>query len=453
MRADPIPDHYKVLGVSPDADAAVVRAAYLALVRLHHPDGADAADRAAAEQRTKEINAAFAVIGDSRRRSDYDAARQRAAPGAWAGRAPADPLRPQTPAWGGGPYRKRTRRKGPTLAARQKRLDQVRSFSIGLGVAALVLIFAGFTVALSLMRPGVLDPLAAPFGSRSAAGAIAADLDTPDIVPDVMLPWPDMHPGQSRSFSGRGLKVTFEGQRGDAGVRMTVNGPDEETFSIAAPARVSSERANLFGVGRLNEKDRADTLLVATWTGDDCCMRVQALGRGKDGWRLVELGDWPSATASDFPRDLNGDGRREWVLGDDRFIAAFGPSTPLPPKVVQFNEGKLRDVSGSGHFGQLYMSHLGGAQRLCALGSRGGCAAFVADAARLGRIDWAWDIMLRNHAKDQVEAAADCNAGGDARDCAAAADAAFPRVLERFLKRAGYVEDNLALPLSADPAA
>ncbi len=452
MRADANPDHYKVLGVSPEADAAVIRAAYLALVRKHHPDGASPIDRAAAEQRTKEINAAFAVIGDEARRSKYDEARRRGGPGGpssqsgWSGRPAAGAARgPRTPVWSG-QYRPRVGRTGPSLAARRKRLQQVRGLSIALGIGALALVFAGFTGAISLMRPGMLDPLTNP-GGRTAALA-QADLDSPELLNDVMLPWPDLHPGQSRTFAGRGLRVSFEGQPGDAGVKMTVQEGDE-AYSMTAPARVSTERANLFGVGRLDDDDRRDTLLVATWTGDDCCMQVQALRQGEGGWKLSRLGDWPVATASDFPRDIDGDGKREWVLGDDRFSAAFGASTPLPPKVVQFVGGKLTDVSGSGRYGQLYMSHLGGAQRLCALGSRGGCAAFVADAARLGRVDWAWDIMLRNHAKDEVAAGQDC-ARGD--DCPAP-DASFPSTLERFLKRAGYLEANLALPDSLDPNA
>ncbi len=46
-------DHYAALGVSSDAEAAVIRAAYLALVRLHHPDSAA----------TPEARAAYASIG------------------------------------------------------------------------------------------------------------------------------------------------------------------------------------------------------------------------------------------------------------------------------------------------------------------------------------------------------------------------------------------------------
>jgi|GEM_PF-1620257 len=70
------PDYYAMLGVTPDADHAVIRAAWKALLRKYHPDTAgdlpDAADRARA------ANAAWAVLGNNNSRIAYDL--QRAAP-------------------------------------------------------------------------------------------------------------------------------------------------------------------------------------------------------------------------------------------------------------------------------------------------------------------------------------------------------------------------------------
>ena len=57
---------YDHLSVTPDAQPAVVEAAYRALMKQHHPDHAGAAERAA------EINAAYAVLRDPHRRAAYD---------------------------------------------------------------------------------------------------------------------------------------------------------------------------------------------------------------------------------------------------------------------------------------------------------------------------------------------------------------------------------------------
>lgn len=68
------PDHYAVLGLTPSADDVVVRAAWKALLRKHHPD-ANPDDPSGA--RAREINEAFAVLGKPEARASYDRMRTR----------------------------------------------------------------------------------------------------------------------------------------------------------------------------------------------------------------------------------------------------------------------------------------------------------------------------------------------------------------------------------------
>lgn len=64
-------DPYKVLQVDRSAEPVVIRAAFRALARVYHPDfGGDVLRMIA-------LNAAWAVVGDERRRAAYDAARSR----------------------------------------------------------------------------------------------------------------------------------------------------------------------------------------------------------------------------------------------------------------------------------------------------------------------------------------------------------------------------------------
>ncbi|MGB6058440.1 MAG: J domain-containing protein [Microthrixaceae bacterium] len=60
-------NHYQVLGVEPDADAAKIRRAYLRLARVNHPDFSSANG-----EQMRLINAAWHVLGDSGRRAKYD---------------------------------------------------------------------------------------------------------------------------------------------------------------------------------------------------------------------------------------------------------------------------------------------------------------------------------------------------------------------------------------------
>ncbi len=61
---------YEALGVSPDADAEAIKKAYRKLAQKYHPDRN--ADDPKAEERFKEVSAAYAVLSDEKRRRDYD---------------------------------------------------------------------------------------------------------------------------------------------------------------------------------------------------------------------------------------------------------------------------------------------------------------------------------------------------------------------------------------------
>jgi molecular chaperone DnaJ len=60
---------YEVLSVAKDADQATIRKAFRKLARQHHPD---VSKDPGAERRFKEINAAYQVLSDEERRSQYD---------------------------------------------------------------------------------------------------------------------------------------------------------------------------------------------------------------------------------------------------------------------------------------------------------------------------------------------------------------------------------------------
>jgi molecular chaperone DnaJ len=72
-------DYYKVLGVDPKAAAKDIKSAYRKLSRQYHPD-ANAGD-ATAEERFKEVSAAYDVVGDAERRKEYDEVRAMARSG------------------------------------------------------------------------------------------------------------------------------------------------------------------------------------------------------------------------------------------------------------------------------------------------------------------------------------------------------------------------------------
>ncbi|MGH2765167.1 MAG: molecular chaperone DnaJ [Actinomycetota bacterium] len=72
-------DFYAVLGVARNASQAEIKKAYRKLAQRYHPDSAQ--DDAAAEERFKEISAAYDVLGDETKRQEYDRVRDMAASG------------------------------------------------------------------------------------------------------------------------------------------------------------------------------------------------------------------------------------------------------------------------------------------------------------------------------------------------------------------------------------
>ena len=68
-------DYYSILGVLPDADDVVIKAAYRALAQRYHPDKWPG-DAAEANRRMAALNKAFEVLGNKQSRADYDKSRE-----------------------------------------------------------------------------------------------------------------------------------------------------------------------------------------------------------------------------------------------------------------------------------------------------------------------------------------------------------------------------------------
>lgn len=65
-------DYYEVLGIPKTATDKEIKAAYRKLARKYHPDVQKTNEKKAAEEKFKEINEAYEVLGDTENRAKYD---------------------------------------------------------------------------------------------------------------------------------------------------------------------------------------------------------------------------------------------------------------------------------------------------------------------------------------------------------------------------------------------
>lgn len=141
--------------------------------------------------------------------------------------------------------------------------------------------------------------------------------------------------------------------------------------------------------------------------GAHCCVAIKAIVPQAGALRVIDLGDHDGDYLDTLPRDIDGDGRIDFVFPDANFLYAFASyaeSYP-PPTVQNIVEGRLVDVSGRPGFRPLFEAALADARNGCLhpeadANPNGMCAGYVAIAARLGRFDAAWAEMLNAYKRD-----------------------------------------------------
>ena len=63
-------DYYEILGLTRSASDAEIKSAYRKLARKYHPDSNQG--NREAEEKFKEVNDAYTILSDERKRADYD---------------------------------------------------------------------------------------------------------------------------------------------------------------------------------------------------------------------------------------------------------------------------------------------------------------------------------------------------------------------------------------------
>jgi hypothetical protein len=141
---------------------------------------------------------------------------------------------------------------------------------------------------------------------------------------------------------------------------------------------------------------------------------------------------------------VDGDGTSDFVLKDDRFDYAFAPYTEShkPPRIFNIEGAKLVEVGKEARYDAVYEADMKSAYTDCMKQKNAACAAFVANASRLGRREWAWDVMLAHyHRSTDWNFPTKCKVPLQAGVCPPGRSeqfSEFPEALAWFLTDTGY---------------
>jgi hypothetical protein len=238
--------------------------------------------------------------------------------------------------------------------------------------------------------------------SKSVASAAVSNATAPSTlsVRNRVLSWNAESDGDPKSFTFDSLTVTLSTHKEDdeAVPLLHVKLATGEEFETAGVSGFETATSD-FIVGRFDLAAGPDQIIFATYTGGaHCCTIIKVIEFLTGAWKTLDVGSF-EGEMGDAPKDVDGDGVLDIVKTDDRFGYAFTSfaESILPPKVFNIVNGAVVDVSGSPRFSRLYKADMRAAQAGCVDHNNGACAAFVADASRLGRHDWAWRFMLANY--------------------------------------------------------
>lgn len=194
------------------------------------------------------------------------------------------------------------------------------------------------------------------------------------------------------------------------------------TLSTADGKSITLDGASMQNILMLGPIARGGPVVAffQTYTGGmHCCQQMRVVVRGATGLKMVDLGAYDGSEI-DWPKDLDGDGNLDFVVRDDRFLYAFESyaASVAPPLVLNVIDGKRVDVSADPRFRKIFERAADETRKACIKDDypNGACAAWAANAARLGQLDAVWPVILAEYRKEPAAWPDHCKVDRDADD-------------------------------------
>jgi hypothetical protein len=230
-------------------------------------------------------------------------------------------------------------------------------------------------------------------------------------------------------------------EEGDVDPVLTITRADGASVRLEG-----SPMQNILMLGRLSKDGPVGAFFQDYTGGMHCCQRMRVVTPAGTTLKVAELGGYDGAEIG-WPKDVDGDGTRDFVVSDDRFLYAFESyaASVAPPKVLNIIDGVTRDVSAEPRFAKIFAKAAASARKAC-IGEaypNGACAAWAAAAARLGTLDAVWPVILAEYRREttiwpdrcKVERSED----GECPDGQLIEYPDYPTGLRAFLVETGYI--------------
>lgn len=188
-------------------------------------------------------------------------------------------------------------------------------------------------------------------------------------------------------------------------------------------------------------------IIFSSYTGGaHCCSDTRILTSSKNGdeWREIEAGSFDGAPLA--ARDIDGDGRFEIVVRDNRFLYTFGcyACSAAPLQILQLQGKRIVDVSADKTFVEAHRESLAAMVQSytdASAESNGFLAGYVGQKIRLGEGAQAFAFASKFYDKTSDWGLESCSVAYKAgNDCPPGkiVQLTFPDALKRFLDEAGY---------------
>jgi hypothetical protein len=145
--------------------------------------------------------------------------------------------------------------------------------------------------------------------------------------------------------------------------------------------------------------------MVQSYTGGPhCCVGVDVIILDGPDRGIAHLGEVDAGMTDKLdpaPTDVDGDGRTDFIIRDNRFLyefAGYAGTAPPPLRIWNIRHGRAVEVSANPSYRREFEQDLTGRLSSCLQPVRdisSDCPEYIAIEARLGRFRTAWRAMMR----------------------------------------------------------